>query len=91
MFDENTNNMYGDADEETDSGNNASLSEEDTKILLEKEFDDYYEDRAHKSAGLSTLLLYKRDIFTNSCCKKTKIGINWASVPVSNKKKCLKY
>merc|ERR1712214_249256 len=51
MFDENTNNMYGDADEETDSGNNASLSEEDTKILLEKEFDDYYEDRAHKSAG----------------------------------------
>ena len=27
------------------------LSEEDTKILLEKEFDDYYEDRAHKSAG----------------------------------------
>jgi len=27
------------------------LSEEDTKILLEKEFDDYYEDRVHKSAG----------------------------------------
>jgi len=28
-----------------------SLSDEDTKILLEKEFDDYYEDRVHKSAG----------------------------------------
>ena len=27
------------------------LTEEDTQILLEKEFDDYYEDRAHKSAG----------------------------------------
>ena len=27
------------------------LTEEDTRILLEKEFDDYYEDRAHKSAG----------------------------------------
>ncbi|XP_023335000.1 uncharacterized protein LOC111706370 [Eurytemora carolleeae] len=27
------------------------LSEEDTKILLEKEFDDFYEDRIHKSAG----------------------------------------
>lgn len=27
------------------------LSEADTKILLEKEFDDYYEDRVHKSAG----------------------------------------
>merc|ERR1719244_1707549 len=51
MFDENTNNMYGDIDEETENGNNGSLSEEDTKILLEKEFDDYYEDRAHKSAG----------------------------------------
>jgi len=35
------NDMHGDA----------GLSEEDTKILLEKEFDDYYEDRAHKSAG----------------------------------------
>ena len=29
----------------------AGLTEEDTRILLEKEFDDYYEDRAHKSAG----------------------------------------
>lgn len=27
------------------------LSEEDERILLEKEFDDYYEDRVHKSAG----------------------------------------
>merc|ERR1711935_744432 len=27
------------------------LTESDTKILLEKEFDDYYEDRVHKSAG----------------------------------------
>merc|ERR1719397_2445287 len=27
------------------------LSEEEEKILLEKEFDDYYEDRVHKSAG----------------------------------------
>ena len=25
--------------------------ESDTKILLEKEFDDFYEDRVHKSAG----------------------------------------
>ena len=29
----------------------SGLTEEDTRILLEKEFDDYYEDRAHKSAG----------------------------------------
>lgn len=48
-----SNNMYDDADDSlgpmgADSGD---LSEEDTKILLEKEFDDYYEDRAHKSAG----------------------------------------
>jgi len=27
------------------------LTEEDTRILLEKEFDDYHEDRVHKSAG----------------------------------------
>merc|ERR1719370_1368424 len=27
------------------------LSEKEEKILLEKEFDDYYEDRVHKSAG----------------------------------------
>merc|ERR1719266_1133564 len=27
------------------------LSEEEERILLEKEFDDYYEDRVHKSAG----------------------------------------
>ena len=33
--------------------NTAGLTEEDTRILLEKEFDDYYEDRAHKSAGES--------------------------------------
>ena len=31
--------------------NTTGLTEEDTRILLEKEFDDYYEDRAHKSAG----------------------------------------
>lgn len=30
---------------------NALLDEDDTKILLEKEFDDFYEDRVHKSAG----------------------------------------
>ena len=36
---------------DTDMQGEAGLSEEDTKILLEKEFDDYYEDRAHKSAG----------------------------------------
>merc|ERR1719346_972446 len=33
------------------SENTTGLTEEDTRILLEKEFDDYYEDRAHKSAG----------------------------------------
>merc|ERR1719357_1379914 len=31
--------------------NSEGLSEEEEKILLEKEFDDYYEDRVHKSAG----------------------------------------
>merc|ERR1712141_425577 len=31
--------------------NTEGLSEEEEKILLEKEFDDYYEDRVHKSAG----------------------------------------
>ena len=47
--------MYmGDVDSEgeQDMQGDAGLSEEDTKILLEKEFDDYYEDRAHKSAGV---------------------------------------
>lgn len=29
----------------------ADKDESDTKILLEKEFDDFYEDRVHKSAG----------------------------------------
>jgi len=33
------------------STNTEGLSDADTKILLEKEFDDYYEDRVHKSAG----------------------------------------
>merc|ERR1719500_908101 len=33
------------------STNTEGLSEEEEKILLEKEFDDYYEDRVHKSAG----------------------------------------
>jgi len=46
----------GQEDEEGDikslsPSTNPELSEEDTKILLEKEFDDYYEDRVHKSAG----------------------------------------
>ena len=40
-----------DTEGEPDMQGEAGLSEEDTKILLEKEFDDYYEDRAHKSAG----------------------------------------
>merc|ERR1711962_663444 len=31
--------------------NTEGLSEEEERILLEKEFDDYYEDRVHKSAG----------------------------------------
>ena len=48
----NDNNMYNDADDDIPTGDGGEgLSEEDTKILLEKEFDDYYEDRAHKSAG----------------------------------------
>ena len=46
----NTTNMYDDA-ADTPRTLEEGLSEEDTKILLEKEFDDYYEDRAHKSAG----------------------------------------
>ena len=29
----------------------AGLDEDDTKILLEKEFDDFFEDNVHKSAG----------------------------------------
>jgi len=33
------------------STNTEGFSDADTKILLEKEFDDYYEDRVHKSAG----------------------------------------
>ena len=52
-------NMYmGDMDTEgdTDMQDEAGLSEEDTKILLEKEFDDYYEDRAHKSAGSQVIM-----------------------------------
>ena len=27
------------------------LDDEETRILLEKEFDDFYEDQVHKSAG----------------------------------------
>jgi len=38
-------------DVDTESGQVQGFSEEDTKILLEKEFDDFYEDRIHKSAG----------------------------------------
>ena len=29
------------------------LDDEETRILLEKEFDDFYEDQVHKSAGIS--------------------------------------
>lgn len=36
-------------DEDPDQAIN--FDEDDTKILLEKEFDDFYEDHAHKSAG----------------------------------------
>ena len=43
--------MYDGGDEMSARNMEEGLSEEDTKILLEKEFDDYYEDRAHKSAG----------------------------------------
>ena len=45
--------MYDDSDDSLGpiGASTGDLSEEDTKILLEKEFDDYYEDRAHKSAG----------------------------------------
>eukprot|EP00095_Tigriopus_kingsejongensis_P003812 maker-scaffold278_size225338-snap-gene-0.13 protein:Tk03812 transcript:maker-scaffold278_size225338-snap-gene-0.13-mRNA-1 annotation:"gustatory receptor 43a-like" len=34
-----------------DLDNGLVLEEDDTKILLEKEFDDFYEDQVHKSAG----------------------------------------
>ena len=30
------------------------LDDEETRILLEKEFDDFYEDQVHKSAGIFT-------------------------------------
>ena len=29
------------------------LDDEETRILLEKEFDDFYEDQVHKSAGMA--------------------------------------
>jgi len=41
----------GDVKSMSPSVNTDGLTEDDTRILLEKEFDDYYEDRAHKSAG----------------------------------------
>merc|ERR1719150_1064429 len=41
----------GDLKSLSPSTNTEGLSEEEEKILLEKEFDDYYEDRIHKSAG----------------------------------------
>merc|ERR1712168_685621 len=41
----------GDMNSLSPSTNTEGLSEEEEKILLEKEFDDYYEDRVHKSAG----------------------------------------
>ena len=33
------------------------LDDEETRILLEKEFDDFYEDQVHKSAGKVVLYL----------------------------------
>jgi len=41
----------GDLNSLSPSINSNGLSEEDQKLLMEKEFDDYYEDRVHKSAG----------------------------------------
>merc|ERR1712088_1077165 len=41
----------GDLKSLSPSTNSEGLSEEEERILLEKEFDDYYEDRVHKSAG----------------------------------------
>merc|ERR1712158_333748 len=41
----------GDLKSLSPSTNTEGLSEEEERILLEKEFDDYYEDRVHKSAG----------------------------------------
>lgn len=54
--DEKLEEKTGDEEEEdyksmSPSTNSDGLTEEDTRILLEKEFDDYYEDRVHKSAG----------------------------------------
>lgn len=40
-----------DIESQSDGVMQGGFSEEDTKILLEKEFDDFYEDRIHKSAG----------------------------------------
>ena len=53
---------------DTDMQGDAGLSEEDTKILLEKEFDDYYEDRAHKSAGavIKTLDTWSLTMFNSN-------------------------
>lgn len=42
-------NDYDDDPERADATSMISFDEE--KILLEKEFDDYYEERVHKSAG----------------------------------------
>ena len=60
-----SNNMYDDADDSLGpmGASSGDLSEEDTKILLEKEFDDYYEDRAHKSAGKRSKLNTKVIVF----------------------------
>ena len=43
--------IFLDPGDDNASVNNGLLDEDDTKILLEKEFDDFYEDRVHKSAG----------------------------------------
>ena len=55
LFTPGEKDLLADDDDDLDGGvDNASLSdkdETDTKILLEKEFDDFYEDRVHKSAG----------------------------------------
>ena len=77
---QNNNKMYGEA-EDAASLKEEGLSEEDTKILLEKEFDDYYEDRTHKSAGpvvflskcLGMLPVIWTDDDAESDCKVTMI------------------
>ena len=35
------------------------LDDEETRILLEKEFDDFYEDQVHKSAGKNFFSIFE--------------------------------